>query len=1217
MLNFGQIYRVGFGASVPVASTRMIVDAPAKVSIRTAVQLLPALLQDRREENGRIIWTYTHGRMEPLEDSEPHAPGSVPSYPRIAISTGTSWQALAREYGRVLDEKIKDADVRTFVEKAKVGSDRNAIIASLVRQLHDQVRYTGVEFAEASIIPQAPSETLKRKYGDCKDKSALLVAMLRAAGIPATLALLSTGPGEDSPKDLPGLGIFDHAIVYVPGPPALWIDATADYSRIEQFPPADQGRLALIISPEVQELSLTPELGAADNRVVESRDVYLAEKGPARFQETTQVQGFSEGDYRAYYQSKDQKERRKEFEEYVKDEYVSDRLLRFETSDIKDFSAPFKLTLEAAEARRGYTTLTDADVYISTYRIMNRLPDALTSDPEEEKGQEEKAISERDKRKRRNDFLFTAPFITEWQYRIHPPLGFVVRAAPDEEVYHLGPATLTTRFSREVKDGVLLGSVTMDSGKRRWTAADVEEFRAAYKKWKQTDIPHIAFSLKGKMLLNNGSVKDGVSEYKALIAQHPKEAIHHIQLAYALLGAGLGEGARAEARLATQLEPTSAEAFKALGWVLQHDLVGRRFRKGFQLTAAQAAYKKSLELDAKAKDTQIDYAILLEYNVNGVRYGQGAQLEEALKQYVAVSDKLKDYSAEDNPLYLRLFMGRYPELIAELNKLPRTDARLALLLSAMAASQGVPAAIAEGSKLQVQGGARMRVMSASSQQLVSLRLYKEASDLLAAAVEGTDKAATESGRARLLASVNRFDQQKVDRNDPAGLVRLMFSLFVQDDELTDDVLGAFSLPATISSDPRVREADFKRSRRELTTTRSSFRRNSMELPVLRDVMLTLAQTSADYDGLNTYRIRLTMPGSPPAIFYATRFENKLYGSGGSRQFEGLGHEFLRRAIAGEVEPSKKVLDWLRDEVKITGGEDPLSGPIFPHLYTRGQELTANDLSLLGAVLITTADRNTRPAIAVLEQALAQGVPAASKPYVQLALAQAYLKDEHFKEVLPLAAELRQAYPDSITAFSLSCGAFHANNDFASWEALAKDRLTRLPDDVDAIRSLAQLESARGDSRRSISQRARLVDIGKAEVGDFNNLAWQELFDGNVTSKGLEYGQQGSMLAKQQNAPLLHTMAAVYAETGKTTEAREMILKAMDQWGLEEPDSSSWYVFGRIAEQYGMLDDAVTAYKKVEKPDFDWEVPGSTYQLATRRLAVIASSVPAVNTKAAK
>ena len=54
--------------------------------------------------------------------------------------------------------------------------------------------------------------------------------MLRSAGILASLALLNTWPGRELNIRLPGMGMFDHAIVYVPASGAdsdLWVDATA------------------------------------------------------------------------------------------------------------------------------------------------------------------------------------------------------------------------------------------------------------------------------------------------------------------------------------------------------------------------------------------------------------------------------------------------------------------------------------------------------------------------------------------------------------------------------------------------------------------------------------------------------------------------------------------------------------------------------------------------------------------------------------------------------------------------------------------------------------------------------------------------------------------------------------------------------------------------------------------------------------------------------
>src|SRR4029450_7388759 len=137
-------------------------------------------------------------------------------------------------------------DARPLIAGLKVAKSRE-YISKVVERLHREVRYTGVEFADARLIPEYPAETLRRRFGDCKDKSTLLVAALRASGIEAYLALLSAGDARDVSPDLPGIGIFDHAIVYVPGAQDLWIDATAEYTRVGTLPSSDTDRLALVI----------------------------------------------------------------------------------------------------------------------------------------------------------------------------------------------------------------------------------------------------------------------------------------------------------------------------------------------------------------------------------------------------------------------------------------------------------------------------------------------------------------------------------------------------------------------------------------------------------------------------------------------------------------------------------------------------------------------------------------------------------------------------------------------------------------------------------------------------------------------------------------------------------------------------------------------------------------------------------------------------------
>jgi hypothetical protein len=185
--------------------------------------------------------------------------------------------------------------------------------AAILDYVDAEVRYTGIEFGEAAIVPHEPSETLALKYGDCKDKATLLVAMLRAAGVPAYVALLNAGSRLDVPADLPGMGLFDHAIVFVPGAQGeadLWIDATDQYARLGQLPINDQGRRALIARPETKALVKTPESTSRDNVLLEMREVRLGENGPATVTEKTLPTGVFESHYRAFYADKPDKDTR-------------------------------------------------------------------------------------------------------------------------------------------------------------------------------------------------------------------------------------------------------------------------------------------------------------------------------------------------------------------------------------------------------------------------------------------------------------------------------------------------------------------------------------------------------------------------------------------------------------------------------------------------------------------------------------------------------------------------------------------------------------------------------------------------------------------------------------------------------------------------------------------------------------------------------------------
>ena len=87
---------------------------------------------------------------------------------------------------------------------------------------------------------------------------------------------------------------------------------------------------------------------------------------------------------------------------------------------------------------------------------------------------------------------------------------------------------------------------------------------------------------------------------------------------------------------------------------------------------------------------------------------------------------------------------------------------------------------------------------------------------------------------------------------------------------------------------------------------------------------------------------------------------------------------------------------------------------------------------------------------------------------------------------------------------------------------------------------------------------------------------------------------------------------LYAEIGNTKDAHDVLLRAMDDWNLDEPNDEVWYVLGRIAEQYGEREIAIADYRKLKKPDEILAIPTSTYTLAQMRLKAMGAGLAASN-----
>lgn len=1193
----GMVTRFYFGRAVPVQYIRLVIDAPSSLPIQFKLELLPDLKPERKEENGRVQLLFERGPVEALEEGDANLPSDVPVFPHVAFSTGKSWKLMAESYEKIVDGKIAAANVQPMVKSVIAGkSSREEKAAAIVQYLDHEVRYTGVEFGEAAIVPRPPTETLKQKYGDCKDKATLLVAMLREAGIPSYVALLNAGSREDVPVDLPGMGLFDHAIVYAPGKPDFWVDATDQYARLGQLSAADQGRLALVARAESEALVSTPVLSSQENLLLEKREFTLAENGPAHVVETSEPRGGLESEYRSYYADEENKNRKKGLTDYMKSQYLADKLDKMDRSDPRDLSKPFQLVLETNKAKRGITELDTAVVAIRLESIFQRLPEELQK-KEEDKNAD--AAKDKPKKPRTMDYQLNEAFATEWQYTVHPPVGFQSKPLPANQKIQLGPTLLTEEFSAE-KDGVVHATIRFDTVKRRFTVAEAKEMQEKISQVREERPLLLSFEPVAVSLFQQGKTRESFQAYHYLIALHPKESVHHLQLARALLTGGLGQAAREEAQLGVKLEPKSALAQKTLAEILEYDLVGRQLRHGSDYAGAEAALRAAIKLDPEDKETPGNLAILLEHNSDGERYAPGAKLKEAVAAYKTLTpEELAESGLKDNLAYALIYAGEFAEArrySEGLNPQP-----LGIIVAAEAASNGSQAGIAEARKRAEGEAQQKQTMATAGEILMRLRKYPVAADLMEAGAAGQN-ASRNMGLAALLRKARPHEGLQY-KDDALGIVMEFFRTLTDAKLTKEKMYSIFSRNAITvmnNSDPEELEQNLRAGQQ----MRHGLSRTGYPADVMLDVVFQAIEPKVEGDDASGYRVTLQVPGSKNLIMYVVKEDGKYKNLDSSEKSNAIGLEIMDRLAAGNTAGARVLLDWVREAEHLAGGDDPLEGFAFPRMWTKGKDADAARMKLAAAAILAQTKETAEKGIPILETALGTEKNETDKLNLQLALLNGYSSLEDYGRLHGIASVLLKQYPESKRIFFYEQFALLGLGKFQEADALAEDRLKRMPDDIDAMRALVHSATAREDYALAHERDRSIAEAGKEEASDLNGLAWLSLFTGKVTDADVDSAVKAARTSQNSNAAILHTLGCIYAETGKTKEAREVLIQGMDLLSLDEPNPIYWYAFGRIAEQYGEREIAKADYARVTKPREAMQIPESSYRLAQNRLKAL-------------
>ncbi len=233
----------------------------------------------RDEVPGTVHYTTQPGenqtlvhRWEVNNVSRMYAEPSMPPYEnvlqRVLVSTTPDWRDVSKWYW-VLSKPHLDATspelkktVADLTAGAKTDMDKMKALFYYVSQ---KIRYMGLtpEKDRPGYEPHDVCLTFGKKYGVCRDKAGLLVAMLRTAGLNAYPVLVSVGSKKD--KDVPDAG-FNHAIVGVELKKGEYIlmDPTDEHAR-DFLPLHDRDQSFLVARPEGEDLQVSAIIPPEEN----------------------------------------------------------------------------------------------------------------------------------------------------------------------------------------------------------------------------------------------------------------------------------------------------------------------------------------------------------------------------------------------------------------------------------------------------------------------------------------------------------------------------------------------------------------------------------------------------------------------------------------------------------------------------------------------------------------------------------------------------------------------------------------------------------------------------------------------------------------------------------------------------------------------------------------------------------------------------------------
>jgi len=275
------------------------------------------------------------------DDGTPH-PREV--LPWVDLTTLASWEPINRFYLNDLEppEKTPSQIQKLSTELIQEEQTEEEKIFTAYKYASEDVRY-GRHPNELTLEKtREVGSMLEDMRGDCKDKSSLLVSLLRHLGIKSSIAILLTRM-NGSAALLPGAR-FDHAIVSVTTSSGerLWLDPAGGPVTFKDIPFNDQGTQALLLNREGGELTTIPEGGPEKHQINRVCNGILADDCSYQFTSEVTTSGDTAMEFRLKYVNRNEDYTTLTLEKELASSWTGARIEAPRFLNLKEISEPVR-----------------------------------------------------------------------------------------------------------------------------------------------------------------------------------------------------------------------------------------------------------------------------------------------------------------------------------------------------------------------------------------------------------------------------------------------------------------------------------------------------------------------------------------------------------------------------------------------------------------------------------------------------------------------------------------------------------------------------------------------------------------------------------------------------------------------------------------------------------------------------------------------------------